>query len=252
MDAQPDGATFVALLSACSHAGMVEEGAKIFETMSNNHGIVPQLDHYACMVDILGRAGQISEAKELIDKMPMEPDSVVWSALLGSCRKHGEPNGRFNEARLIRREMEGKIVRKEPGLSWIEVGNQVHEFASGGQQHPEKEAICARLEELVRRLKDLGYVPQISLALHDIEDEHKEEQLYYHSEKLALAFALMNVGSICCSGNTIKIMKNIRICVDCHNFMKLASELVDMEIVVRDSNRFHHFKAKVCSCNDYW
>nr|CAN66904.1 hypothetical protein VITISV_025136 [Vitis vinifera] len=234
---------------ACSHAGMAEEGAKIFETMSNNHGIVPQLDHYACMVDILGRAGQISEAKELIDKMPMEPDSVVWSALLGSCRKH---DGRFNEARLIRREMEGKIVRKEPGLSWIEVGNQVHEFASGGQQHPEKEAICARLEELVRRLKDLGYVPQISLALHDIEDEHKEEQLYYHSEKLALAFALMNVGSICCSGNTIKIMKNIRICVDCHNFMKLASELVDMEIVVRDSNRFHHFKAKVCSCNDYW
>ncbi|XP_034676275.1 pentatricopeptide repeat-containing protein At1g71420-like [Vitis riparia] len=282
MDAQPDGATFVALLSACSHAGMVEDGAKIFETMSNNHGIVPQLDHYACMVDILGRAGQISEAKELIDKMPMEPDSVVWSALLGSCRKHGEtklaklaavkikeldPNnslgyilmsnifctdGRFNEARLIRREMEGKTVRKEPGLSWIEVGNQVHEFASGGQQHPEKEAICARLEELVRRLKDLGYMPQISLALHDIEDEHKEEQLYYHSEKLALVFALMNVGSMCCNGNTIKIMKNIRICVDCHNFMKLASELVDMEIVVRDSNRFHHFKAKLCSCNDYW
>ena len=207
---------------------------------------------------------------------------MVWSALLGSCRKHGEtklaklaavklkeldPNnslgyvlmsnifckdGRFNEARLIRREMEGKTVRKEPGLSWIEVGNQVHEFASRGQQHLEREAICARLEELVRRLKDLGYVPQISLALHDIEDEHKEEQLYYHSEKLALAFALMNVGSICCSGNTIKIMKNIRICVDCHNFMKLASELVDMEIVVRDSNRFHHFKVKVCSCNDYW
>ena len=207
---------------------------------------------------------------------------MVWSALLGGCRKHGEtklaklaavkvkeldPNnslgyilmsnifctdGHFNEARLIRREMEGKTVRKEPGLSWIEVGNQVHEFASGGQQHPEKEAICARLEELVRRLKDLGYVPQISLALHEIEDEQKEEQLYYLSEKLALVFALMNVGSICCSGNTIKIMKNIRICVDCHNFMKLASELVDMEIVVGDSNRFHHFKVKVCSCNDYW
>ena len=161
-------------------------------------------------------------------------------------------DGRFNEARLIRREMEGKTVRKEPGLSWIKVGNQVHEFASRGQQHLEREAICARLEELVRRLKDLGYVPQISLALHDIEYEHKEEQLYYHSEKLALVFALMDVGSMCCNGNIIKIMKNIRICVDCHNFMKLASELVDMEIVVGDSNRFHHFKVKVCSCNDYW
>ena len=161
-------------------------------------------------------------------------------------------DGRFNEARLIRRELEGKTVRKEPGLSWIEVGNQVHEFASRGQQHLEREAICARLEELVRRLKDLGYVPQISLALHDIEYEHKEEQLYYHSEKLALVFALMDVGSMCCNGNIIKIMKNIRICVDGHNFMKLASKLVEMEIVVRDSNRFHHFKVKVCSCNDYW
>ncbi|RVW12746.1 Pentatricopeptide repeat-containing protein [Vitis vinifera] len=97
--------------------------------------------------------------------------------------------------------MEGKTVRKEPGLSWIKVGNQVHEFASRGQQHLEREAICARLEELVKRLTDLGYVPQISLALHDIEDENKEEQLYYH-------------------------------------------KLVDMEIVVGDSNRFHHFKVK--------
>ena len=176
MDAQPDGTTFVAFLLACSHAGMVEEGTKIFETMSNNHGIAPQPDHYTCMVDILGRAGRISEVKELIVKMLMEPDPVVWSALLGGCRKHGEtklaklaavkvkeldPNnslgyilmsnifctdGHFNEARLISREMEGKTVRKEPGLSWIEVVNLLHEFVSRGQQHPEREAICARHE----------------------------------------------------------------------------------------------------------
>ncbi|WJZ91213.1 hypothetical protein VitviT2T_010308 [Vitis vinifera] len=176
MDAQPDGTTFVVLLLACSYAGMVEEGTKIFETMSNNHGIAPQPDHYTCMVDILGRAGRISEVKELIVKMLMEPDPVVWSALLGGCRKHGEtklaklaavkvkeldPNnslgyilmsnifctdGHFNEARLISREMEGKTVRKEPGLSWIEVVNLLHEFVSRGQQHPEREAICARHE----------------------------------------------------------------------------------------------------------
>ncbi|RVW60126.1 Pentatricopeptide repeat-containing protein [Vitis vinifera] len=176
MDAQPDGTTFVVLLLACSYAGMVEERTKIFETMSNNHGIAPQPDHYTCMVDILGRAGRISEVKELIVKMLMEPDPVVWSALLGGCRKHGEtklaklaavkvkeldPNnslgyilmsnifctdGHFNEARLISREMEGKTVRKEPGLSWIEVVNLLHEFVSRGQQHPEREAICARHE----------------------------------------------------------------------------------------------------------
>uniref|UniRef100_A0A5B7BH60 DYW domain-containing protein n=1 Tax=Davidia involucrata TaxID=16924 RepID=A0A5B7BH60_DAVIN len=280
MDVQPDATTFVALLSACSHAGAVEEGTKIFETMFENYGISPQLDHFACMVDILGRAGKILEAEKLIRKMPMEPDSVVWSALLGACRKHGETQlanlaatklkeldpenslgyvvmsniycsaGSYKEAGLVRKEMKGLGVRKKPGLSWTEIGNRVHEFASGGQRHPQGEAIRANLEELVGQLKVLGYVPETSLALHDVEEEHKEEQLYYHSEKLALVFALMNTRSGC--GGVIRIIKNIRICLDCHNFMKLASELVKREIVVRDSNRFHHFKKGLCSCNDYW
>ncbi|KAI8002524.1 Pentatricopeptide repeat-containing protein [Camellia lanceoleosa] len=92
MNVHPDATTFVALLSACRHAGMVEEGSRIFDTMSEKYGIVPQLDHFACMVDILGRAGRVLEAKKIISEMPMEPDSVVWSAFLGACRKHGETN----------------------------------------------------------------------------------------------------------------------------------------------------------------
>ncbi|KAK8645342.1 hypothetical protein V6N13_119177 [Hibiscus sabdariffa] len=282
MDLKPDTATFVALLSACSHSGMVEEGLRIFDSMFKDHGIIPQLDHYACMVDILGRAGRITEAEELIRRMPMEPDSVVWSALLGSCRKHGETQlakiavsklkqmepekslgyvqmsniyssgGRFNEAGTIRKEMDGSGVKKEPGLSWIEVGNQVHEFASGGRHHPQRDAICTKLQVLIGQLREIGYVPETSLALHDIEEEHKQEQLFHHSEKMALAFALMNEGNLHCGGNVIRIMKNIRICVDCHNFMKLASDFLQKEIIVRDSNRFHHFKNKICSCNDYW
>ncbi|OMO78000.1 hypothetical protein COLO4_24885 [Corchorus olitorius] len=282
MDIKPDPTTFVAVLSACSHCGLVEEGIEIFNSMFKNHGIVPQLDHYACIVDILGRAGRIIEAKELISRMPMEPDFVVWSALLGSCRKHGETHlakiavaklkemepknslgyvqmsniycsgGSYNEAGTIRKEMNGSGVKKEPGLSWIEVGNKVHEFASGGRHHPQREAICTKLEELIGKLKEIGYVPEISLALHDIEEEHKLEQLFHHSEKMALVFAIMNEGNLHCRGGAIRIMKNIRICLDCHNFMKLASDLLQKEIVVRDSNRFHHFKNKVCSCNDYW
>ncbi|KAL9437606.1 hypothetical protein AB3S75_023472 [Citrus x aurantiifolia] len=282
MNVQPDSATFVSLLSACSHAGLVQEGNKIFHSMLENHGVVPQLDHYACMVDLLGRVGRILEAEKLIHEMPMEPDSVIWSALLGSCRKHGETrlaelaatklkqlepgdslgfvqmsniyclSGSFNKARLIRKEMKGSRVRKEPGLSWIEIENRVHEFASGGKRHPQREAIFKKLEELIGQLKGMGYVPETSLALHDIEEEHKEEQLYHHSEKLALVFAIMNQGSLCRERSVIRIMKNIRICVDCHNFMKLASDLLGKEIVVRDSNRFHHFKDRRCSCNDYW
>ncbi|KAK0577065.1 hypothetical protein LWI29_027403 [Acer saccharum] len=282
MNVEPDSATFVALLSACSHAGLVEEGSKIFHSMSEDHDVVRQVDHYACMVDILGRGGRVVEAEKLISEMPMEPDSVIWSALLGSCRKHGETqlaelaaaklmelepedslgyvqmsniycsSGSFNKAGLIRKEMKGSRVRKEPGLSWIEIENQVHEFASGGKRHPQREAICSKLEGLIGQLKEMGYVPETSLALRDTEEEHKEEELFNHSEKLALVFAIMNLGSFRYEGSVIRIMKNIRICVDCHNFMKLASDLLRKEIVVRDSNRFHHFKDRTCSCNDYW
>ncbi|TXG53481.1 hypothetical protein EZV62_022650 [Acer yangbiense] len=282
MNVEPDSATFVALLSACSHAGLVEEGSKIFHSMSEDHDVVRQVDHYACMVDILGRGGRVVEAEKLISEMPMEPDSVIWSALLGSCRKHGETqlaelaaaklmelepedslgyvqmsnmycsSGSFNKAGLIRKEMKGSRVRKEPGLSWIEIENHVHEFASGGKRHPQREAIWSKLEGLIGQLKEMGYVPETSLALRDTEEEHKEEELYNHSEKLALVFAVMNLGSFRYEGSVIRIMKNIRICVDCHNFMKLASDLLRKEIVVRDSNRFHHFKDRTCSCNDYW
>ncbi|KAL8116260.1 hypothetical protein AgCh_022678 [Apium graveolens] len=282
MNAQPDATTFVALLSACSHAGLVDEGLKFFDAMVTKYGMAPKLDHFACIIDILGRAGRIPEAEKVIREMPMEADSVVWSTLLAACRKHGKTelanmaasklmeldperslgyimmsniycsSGSFGEAGLVRKKMKGQGVKKEPGLSWTEIGNQVHEFASGGLRHPQGEAIRKNLEELVKRLKGVGYVPETGLALHDVEEEHKEEQLYHHSEKMALVFALMNSGRSQCNDGVIRIMKNIRICVDCHNFMKFASGLIQMEIVVRDSNRFHHFRESACSCNDYW
>ncbi|KAL6512174.1 hypothetical protein OROGR_021771 [Orobanche gracilis] len=148
MDVAPDETTFVALLSSCSHAGMVKQGTEIFDAMGNKYGIVPQLDHYACMVDILGRAGHLSEAEKIIKQMPMPPDYVVWSAFLGACRKHGDTkaasfassklneldpkkslgyvlmsniycaaNG-FDEGGITRTKMNKVGVRKEPGLSW--------------------------------------------------------------------------------------------------------------------------------------
>ncbi|KAG9157275.1 hypothetical protein Leryth_004933 [Lithospermum erythrorhizon] len=283
MDVEPDATTFVAMLSACSHTGMVGEGKRIFSTMLQKYGVAPKLDHYACMVDILGRAGHVREAEKLIREMPIEPDYVVWGALLAACRKHGETQlasvavsklkeldpdnslgyitlsnlycsaGSFCEADLIRKKMGSLGIRKEPGLSWTKIGQQVHEFASGGRQHSQGEAIRAYTKGFVAKLKELGYNPDTSLPSQDVEDEHKEEQLYYHSEKLALVFTLMNAPNKSdCSTGVTKIMKNIRSCLDCHNFMKYASALVQKEIIVRDSNRFHHFKEGSCSCNDYW
>ncbi|KAK9095808.1 hypothetical protein Sjap_021305 [Stephania japonica] len=282
MNVQPDTATFVALLSACSHSGLVDEGIKIFDSMQAVYGVIPQCDHYACMIDILGRVGRLVEAEVMINRMPMQPDSVVWSALLGACRKHGETKmaelaskklmeldpknslsyvsisnaycskGVFDDAAHVRKKMRKFEVRKEPGLSWIEIGNKVHEFAAGGRRHVQRDAIYSKLEWLIGNLKDKGYVPERSVDLHDIEEEQKEQQLYYHSEKLALAFAFTNADTCLNGGRALRIMKNIRICVDCHNFMKIASNFVQREIIVRDANRFHHFKGGMCSCKDYW
>ncbi|CAN4123569.1 unnamed protein product [Withania somnifera] len=282
MDVKPDAATFVSLLSACSHAGMVEEGIQIFDAMFEKHGIVPQLDHYACIVDIVGRAGHIFQAEKIIKEMPMQPDYVVWSAFLGACRKHRESGlaqiaaswlkeldpknslgyvlmsnvycsaHSFDEADHLRKQMRWLGITKQPGLSWTEVGGLVHEFASGGLQHPDRTAIFNNLDDFVKELKLIGYIPETTSSLHDIEEEQKEEQLYYHSEKLALICALLDASKSPSSCSAIKIIKNIRICLDCHNFMKLSSKLIEREIVVRDSNRFHHFKNGACSCNDYW
>ncbi|CAH9110080.1 unnamed protein product [Cuscuta europaea] len=282
IDVEFDATTFVALLSACSHTGMVEEGTRIFNSMSAKYGIAPQLDHYACIVDLLGRAGKIFQAEKIVREMPMKPDCVVWSALLAGCRKHGEyqlatiaasnlkeldrrnslgyvlmsniyfSSNDLDEACLLRKQMIEAGVRKEPGLSWTEIGGRIHEFASGGQRHNLGETIRASLQDLVKQMKKLGYTPMTTLVLHDIEEEHKEEQLYYHSEKLALMFVLMHSDDPHYKSGVIRIMKNIRICLDCHNFMKLASGLVQKQIVVRDSNRFHHFTSGACSCNEYW
>ncbi|KAK1314149.1 Pentatricopeptide repeat-containing protein [Acorus calamus] len=201
MDVPPDEDTFVGVLAACSHAGLVERGRALFDAMQGTHGIAPQLDHYACVVDMLGRAGRLPEAESLIDRMPMEPDSVIWSALLGACRKHGEARiGEWASRKLRELEPENSIgyvmmsniycesgsyggaasVRKgmrefgakksEPGLSWIEIGSRVHEFSVGGRQHPQREAIYAELERLVRMLKGKGFMPETGLVLYEVEE----------------------------------------------------------------------------------
>ncbi|GER27621.1 pentatricopeptide repeat-containing protein [Striga asiatica] len=256
MDVGPDGTTFVALLSSCSHAGMVKQGKNLFDAMKRNYGVVPQLDHYACMVDILGRAGHVSEAERIIREMPMRPDYVIWSAFLGACRKYGDARAaslassnlkeldpenslgyvlasniyclfrNYDEGGSLRIKMDRIGVRKEPGLSWTEVGHRVHEFACGGHRHPQIREIRANMEVLLRDLRKIGYAPETSLVLFDVEEEHKEEQLYQHSEKLALVFSLTSAGNSNRNGDVIKIIKNIRICLDCHNFMKFASKLV--------------------------
>nr|GEW59778.1 pentatricopeptide repeat-containing protein At3g62890-like [Tanacetum cinerariifolium] len=274
----PNEITFVAVLGACRHMGLVDEGRYHFDSMINAHNIKPNIKHYGCMVDLLGRAGLLKEAEELIDSMPMAPDVATWGALLGACKKHGanemgervglklielQPEhdgfhvllsniyaskGSWDSVAEIRGTMSEKRVVKMPGCSIIEANGVVHEFLAGDKEHPQIDEIEEMLDTITERVKVLGYSPDTNEVSFDIDDEEKGTTLFRHSEKLAIAFGLI----VTSAPTPIRIMKNLRICNDCHVLAKLVSKAFDREIVVRDRHRFHHFRNGSCSCMEYW
>ena len=274
---KPDHVTFVLLLSACSHSGLVDEGKWCFHLMQE-YGIKPSLKHYGCMVDLLGRAGYLEMAYDFIKDMPLQPDASIWGALLGASRIHGNIElGKFasdrlfevdsqnvgyyvllsniyanvgkwegvNEVRSLARE---RGLKKTPGWSSIEVNHKVDVFYTGNQSHPKCREIYDELRILTAKMKNLGYVPDYSFVLQDVEEDEKEHILTSHSERLAIAFGIISTPP----KSPIQIFKNLRVCGDCHNATKFISRITQREIVVRDSNRFHHFKDGICSCGDYW
>lgn len=274
----PDQISFLGILCACSRAGLLDEGRAYFNSMSVDYGIKPLVYHYTCMVDLLGRAGQLSEAEALVESMPVEPDSVIWEALLGACRIHRsievaervakrlfqldvhKPGAyvvlsnlyashcRWDKVEEIRELMKAQGMSKEPGISWIQIKNKLYTFRTADKDHDSIEDIYIMLKEYYRQLKMTGYVPDTDFVLHDVEEEQKQNQLLYHSEKLALVFGLLSTPN----GSPILIMKNLRICGDCHTFVKFMSTVTQRKIVIRDRNRFHHFQDGACSCGDYW
>ncbi|PKA50036.1 Pentatricopeptide repeat-containing protein [Apostasia shenzhenica] len=275
---RPNRITFVSVLSACSHAGLVEEGRHFFQTMEKDYFVEPDVKHYTCMVDLLGRAGLLEEANELIERMKVEKDEGLWGALLGACRIHGNlvlaeraarrllelsPRNsgyyvlvsniyanaqKWGEVANIREIMSDSRVKKTPGWTWIEINNKMYQFKVGDKSHPQSKEIYEMLKVIVDKLELAGYVPDTNFVLHDIDEELKAEFLYTHSEKLAIAFALIATAE----GETMRMTKNLRVCGDCHTFTKIVSSIAKREIVVRDANRFHHFSKGSCSCGDYW
>ncbi|KAL4187080.1 hypothetical protein AMTRI_Chr09g37330 [Amborella trichopoda] len=272
---RPDGVTFLGVLCACSHEGLVYQGYQYLAMMRDEFSVTPCIQHYGCMVDLLGRAGLLEETMSLIESMPIEPDAIVWRSLLGACRIHGrtdlselavqnllrlEPgNGgnyvllsnlyarahRWNDVALVRETMKLRGIRKEPGCSSIEIQNVVYEFIVGKAVSKE---ICRMLSDVERELRLAGYVVDTEMVSYDVEEEEKETSLMYHSEKLALAFGLLKIQE----GEVIRIVKNLRVCKDCHTYFKLVSKVYRRDITVRDRNRFHHFRGGDCSCGDYW
>lgn len=274
----PNYVTFIGVLSAYSHLGLVKEGFYYLNHLMRNFKIEPGLEHYTCMVALLSRAGLLDEAENFMKTTQVKWDVVAWRTLLNACHVHRnydlgrriaesvlqmDPHDvgtytllsnmyakarRWDGVVTIRKLMRERNIKKEPGASWLDIRNDIHVFLSEGSNHPESIQIYKKVQQLLALIKPLGYVPNIASVLHDVEDEQKEGYLSYHSEKLALAYGLMKIPSPA----PIRIIKNLRMCDDCHTAVKLISKVTNRLIIVRDANRFHHFRDGSCTCLDHW
>ncbi|KAL5716719.1 hypothetical protein ACHQM5_009847 [Ranunculus cassubicifolius] len=278
LDFQPDSVTFLSILSACSHCGLLDEGMQYFNIMSQTYKLDPRKEHYACMIDILGRGGRFDELEKFMAQMPFEHDEVIFSSVLNSCKIHGKKElgrkvadqlfnmdlrdagpyvimsniyaaaGDWDDVGKVKKSMHDRGVKKVPAYSWVEIRHKVHTFASNDRLHPEMDKIEKKLKILASQMEKEGYKPDTSCAHHNVEEDTRAESLMYHSERLAIAYALIATPA----GSPIMVMKNLRACTDCHAAIKMISKIVGREITVRDSSRFHHFRDGLCSCGDFW
>ncbi|KAL3532397.1 hypothetical protein ACH5RR_005918 [Cinchona calisaya] len=275
---KPDHVTFVSLLSACSHGGLVDEGLAYFASMTSLFGVPPEIEHCVCIVDLLGRSGRLAEAEAFIAKMPVPPNDFIWRSLLAACRIHGNmdlgekaakhllesnpsddsayvlysnvcaASGKWQDVQNVRVKMESNSIKKQPACSWVKLKTEVSTFGIGDCSHPQSEQIYNKVAELRNKINEAGYVPDTTFALHDTDEEQKEHNLWNHSERLALAYGLISTPE----GSTLRIFKNLRVCGDCHSVYKFVSSIIHREIILRDPYRFHHFRDGKCSCGDYW
>ncbi|CDP20253.1 unnamed protein product [Coffea canephora] len=279
----PDTVAWTSMIAACayhacSHCGLVEDAKRYMESMSSEYGVDPTIDHYDCMIDILARAGQLSEALALIEAMPFEPDAMSWKSLLGGCSIYRnfelgkvaaekllqlDPHdtaayilmfnlhasrGKWDDAAFVRRMMAERDLKKEVSCSWITIRGKVHRFIVGDRHHPQTEEIYQKLRELkfsCGSYEDSVFTTEEAASNNLVE---RKEQLLDHSERLAIAFGLISTPN----NASILVFKNIRACRDCHDFAKHVSLVTGREIIVRDASRFHHFRCGECSCRDYW
>ncbi|KAK2980777.1 hypothetical protein RJ640_009562 [Escallonia rubra] len=225
--------------SVMTHEGLTDEGRTLFDRMRVEFGISQTLEHYACLMDILGRAGAIKETLEVVKSTPMKPSSSIWGSLLNS------DVGRFQEG-----EGDDKKGNQErPGCSWMQLKNRMHTFIAGGCfEFRNSDEYKTVWNELMEAMEVVGYVADTRAVLHDVNEDIKTEWVCGHSERLATMFGLIHTGS----GIPIRITKNLRVCTDCHSWMKYVSVVTKRVIILRDTKLFHHFEEGTCSCKDYW
>ncbi|CAJ1889697.1 unnamed protein product [Sphenostylis stenocarpa] len=279
-DIKPDQVTFVLIISAYrqTSSNLVDDCRSLFNSMRTVYQIEPTSLHYASFISVLGHWGSLQEALETINKMPFRPSALVWRALLDACKQHKnkligkwaaqnilslEPknpstfilvsnlyaaSGRWDRSEMVRDEMREKGIRKHPAQSWIISEKKIHTFYPRDRSHPHDKDIYSGLEILILECLKVGYEPDTSFVLHEVEEHHKEKFLFHHSAKLAATYGILMTKP----GKPVWIVKNILLCGDCHTFLKYASIVTKRDIFLRDSSGFHCFSNGQCSCKDCW
>ncbi|KAK1586865.1 hypothetical protein Q3G72_006907 [Acer saccharum] len=219
----------ISVFARHGHGGLVEEGLAYYTAMTKEFGVPTGIEH--------------CKATERLFELNPSDDSahVLYSNICATT-------GRWEDVENVRRQMGSNKIKKQPACSWVKLKDGVSSFGMGDKSHPQTLQIYSKLEELKKMIKEAGYVPDTSYALHDTDEEQKEQNLWDHSERVALAFGLINTPE----GSTIRVFKNLRVCGDCHSVYKFISKIIRRRIILRDPYRFHHFSSGKCSCSDYW
>ncbi|MCO5609751.1 hypothetical protein L7F22_063983 [Adiantum nelumboides] len=270
---KPNAVTFLSLLTACSNLSLVKEGCYLCKLMQK-FAILPRLDHYNTLVDIFGHAGLLHESEDLLETMPFNANKVGWVSLLSSCRSFRnvvigkrcfnrvvtiEPLtsvgyvlmskiyslvGEEESAKQLEKLRLSLKAWKVPGRSYIEINNQVHMFVVGGRDYPRSHEIYARLEVVFGKSKSEGPLSQ-RIGKPEVG---KGDDLCEHSEMLAVGFGLIHTTH----GKTLRIMKNLCTCVDCHSAMASISKIENRKIVLVDNFCVHEFKSGECTCSSHY
>ncbi|XP_072996651.1 pentatricopeptide repeat-containing protein At3g56550 isoform X1 [Typha latifolia] len=282
---RPNSVSFLGLLMGCSHQGLVDDGLKYFELMSYQFNVKPDVKHYGCIVDVCGRAGKLEKALEFARSSPCSNyDPVLWRTLLSASKIHKNVEmgeiafrhlvnmsaynagdcalladiygnaGDTDGVSKMRKMVKNEGIKTTPGWSSIQIHGEVRKFVVGDCSHHDTSKIYKKVKEMISRAASVGHLEENLKLLRKengparwLEDV-SENGGDYHSELLAIAYGLANTPD----GTNLRIVKNLRVCKDCHLLTKILSKAYGREITVRDRVRFHHFKDGSCSCKDYW
>lgn len=274
----PNTVIFTCLLTACNHANRVDEGCHHFKSIREHYRLLPTLEHYYSMVELLGHGGLFEEAEDLMESVPFQSTMVGWTSLLAASRRHGnvklgrrcfqravsiDPGysseyrlmwslytgaGLLDDAEKVEELRKSANAWKKPAKAFIEIDNHVHSFTVGDKTHPRSGEIYAKLESLSNEMKDEGYGPSSALVPEMGSAKEGEDARAVHAEKLAVAFGLISAPE----GSTLRLSKNLRVCSDCHAAAKAISKVEMRDIVIADAYQIHHFHDGECSCVNFW